>query len=160
MYMHICSFVCIHIYNICIYTYTHCTYVYIYTCTYTYYICIYMHIYMYVYIYICVYIYIYTHIYINTYTYIYIYTYYPPPSLSLSRRHHTSQRPTLDRMRRATRCVGAVCGRLEVGTHLGGTTCLTLLVYYGLISFFYGITRLTRLIEFAALFATLEEHMC
>ena len=41
---------------------------------------------------------------------------------------------------------------------LGGTTCLTLLVEYGLVCFFYSTACLVRLAEFAALLAAFEEN--
>ena len=43
---------------------------------------------------------------------------------------------------------------------LGGTTCLTLPVLTRPQVFFYGITRLIRLVEFAALFIAFEQSLC
>ena len=59
---------------------------------------------------------------------------------------------------------GVALGNLDIRESLlqilGGTTCLTLYFTNTALFVFYGIACLIRLIEFAALFATSEEHMC
>ena len=66
----------------------------------------------------------------------------------------------MDRPRASS--VGARRDTKRLDIRLGGTTCLKLLEYLSNTASFvvYGITCLTRLIEFAELFTTFEEHMC
>ena len=62
--------------------------------------------------------------------------------------------------RRALRILPAPEGSLSINQlELGGTTCLTRLVYYGLVRFLGDITCLTWLPAFATLFATFEDNV-
>ena len=120
--------------------------------------CIYIHIYIYTYIYICVcvytYIYIYTHIRIGMHLCMYlIHTHIHKSSgvqscvWVLSMLHACNRRTISEHFLNSLKLFG--------WHHLPNATCL---IRPRL--FFCSVTCLTRLLEFAASFATFEESMC